>query len=71
MISDDPRGVATVTKRGADRVRASLVFAAEMVESRPQWLIRAEAGWPGTLKRLPVSFTLVPLTLRIEKSWSR
>jgi hypothetical protein len=30
--------------------------------------IRAEAGWPGTWKRLPVSVTLVPSTLRIEKS---
>jgi hypothetical protein len=34
-------------------------------------LMRAEAGCPGTLKRLPVSVTLVPLTFRIEKSWSR
>jgi hypothetical protein len=34
-----------------------------------QWLIRAEAGCPGTLKRFPVSVTLAPLTCRIEKSW--
>src|SRR5262249_24554579 len=34
-------------------------------------LIRAEAGWPPTLKRLPVSVTSVPSTLKIEKSWSR
>ena len=33
--------------------------------------IRAEAGWPGTWKRLPVSVTPVPSTLRIEKSWLR
>ena len=31
-------------------------------------LIRADPGWPGTLKRLPVSVTFVPLTRRIEKS---
>jgi hypothetical protein len=31
-------------------------------------LIRADPGWPGTLKRLPVSVTSVPLTRRIEKS---
>jgi hypothetical protein len=30
--------------------------------------MRAEAGCPGTLKRLPVSVTSVPLTFRIEKS---
>jgi hypothetical protein len=34
----------------------------------PYRLMRAEAGCPGTLKRLPVSVTLVPLTFRIEKS---
>ena len=33
--------------------------------------IRAEAGWPGTWKRLPVSVTVVPSTFRIEKSWFR
>ena len=31
-------------------------------------LMRADAGWPGTLKRLPVSVIVVPLTRRIEKS---
>ena len=30
--------------------------------------MRAEAGCPGTLKRLPVSVTVVPSTFRIEKS---
>jgi len=30
--------------------------------------MRAEAGWPPTLNRLPVSLTSVPLTFRIEKS---
>ena len=34
-------------------------------------LIPTEAGWPGSLKRLPVSVTLVPSTFRIEISWSR
>lgn len=33
-------------------------------------LILADAGWPPTLKRLPVSTTLVPFTFRIEKSSS-
>jgi hypothetical protein len=33
--------------------------------SAPQ---RAEAGWPGTLKRLPVSVTLVPSTRKVEKN---
>ena len=33
-------------------------------------LIRAEPGWPGTLKRLPVSVTFVPSTRRMEKSLS-
>src|SRR5579863_5468819 len=33
-------------------------------------LIRAEPGWPGTLKRLPVSVTLVPSMRRMEKSLS-
>src|SRR3984957_2530117 len=32
--------------------------------------MRAEAGWPSTLKRLPVSVTSVPSTFRMEKSWS-
>src|SRR5207244_13541887 len=31
-------------------------------------LMRADAGWPGTLKRLPVYVIVVPLTRRIEKS---
>ena len=31
-------------------------------------LIRAEAGWPSALKRLPVSVTSVPSTFRMEKS---
>lgn len=34
-------------------------------------LMRAEAGWPGTLKRLPVSTTSLPSTFRMEKSWLR
>jgi hypothetical protein len=33
--------------------------------------IRTEAGWPGSLKRFPVSVILLPSTLRIERSWSR
>src|SRR4029453_2325929 len=33
--------------------------------------IRIEAGWPGSLKRLPVSVTFVPSSLRMEISWSR
>jgi hypothetical protein len=33
-------------------------------------LIRADPGCPGTLKRLPVSVTLVPSTRRMEKSLS-
>ena len=33
--------------------------------------MRIEAGWPGSLKRLPVLVILVPLTFRIEMSWSR
>ena len=32
--------------------------------------MRTEAGWPSTLKRLPVSVTSVPSTFRMEKSWS-
>jgi len=40
-----------------------------LVEPSPQCgLIRADAGWPGTLKRLPVSVTSVPSTLKMEKS---
>jgi hypothetical protein len=35
---------------------------------RYRGLMRADAGWPGTLKRLPVSVIVVPLTRRIEKS---
>jgi len=33
--------------------------------------IRTDAGWPGSLKRFPVSVILLPSTLRIERSWSR
>jgi hypothetical protein len=36
--------------------------------SRYRGLMRADAGCPGTLKRLPVSVIVVPLTRRIEKS---
>lgn len=43
----------------------------EDVQPRRYGPIRADAGWPGTWKRLPVSVTLVPSTLRIEKSWVR
>src|SRR2546421_6264606 len=32
--------------------------------------LRIEAGWPGSLNRLPVSVTFVPSTLRIELSSS-
>src|SRR5258707_4564585 len=38
---------------------------------RYRGLMRADAGWPGTLKRFPVSVIVVPLTRRIEKSRSR
>ncbi len=31
---------------------------------------RMDAGWPGSFKRLPVSVTFVPSTLRIETSLS-
>src|SRR5258708_39125583 len=34
-------------------------------------LIRTEAGWPGSLNRFPVSVISVPLTFRMEISWSR
>ena len=34
-------------------------------------LIRTEAGWPGSLNRFPVSVISVPLTFRMEMSWSR
>ena len=30
--------------------------------------IRIDAGWPGSLKRLPVSVTFVPSTLSMEMS---
>ena len=34
-------------------------------------LIPNEAGWPGSLKRLPVFVMVAPSTLRIDMSWSR
>src|SRR5262249_14419966 len=34
-------------------------------------LMRTEAGWPGNLNRFPVSLISVPLTFRMEISWSR
>lgn len=54
---------ATVARRGHRIVRKAHALS-------QFGLMRAEPGWPGTLKRLPVSVTLVPSTRRIEKSRS-
>src|SRR5262249_25544038 len=42
--------------------------ASEARETGYFGLTRPAAGWPCTLKRLPVSVTLLPSTWRIEKS---
>ena len=52
-------------RRDVGKGRAGLKPAAGIA---PYRLMRADAGWPGTLKRLPVSVTLVPSTFRMEKS---
>jgi hypothetical protein len=53
------------------RVRGEIMIfaiASQPNAITPYRLMRADAGWPGTLKCLPVSVTLVPSTFRIEKS---
>ncbi len=43
----------------------------EYVALRYCLLIPIEAGWPGSLKRLPVFVMVAPSTLRMDTSWSR
>ena len=68
--------VWSTARSACHRVAAGLMFRRRGQNGAPlldsHWEpIRIEAGWPGSLKRLPVSATFVPSTLRIEMSWSR
>ena len=81
----DPRRTCTELRQGRHRVRLrrggasggqDLKAACTLAYGEPAHIpgqgttLRIEAGWPGSLKRLPVSVTTVPSTLRIEMSSS-